>query len=197
MSGKNELIKLIQKHDGIITAKLVDENHIHREYLKALVQDGVLQKVAGGVYISPDVWEDQMMILQLKKKHMVYSHETALYLHDLSDRDPLNYIVTVPHGYNPSRLKAQGLKVHTVKKELFDLGICYKKTTFGNMVKTYDKVRTICDIFRDKNNQDPSLFSDAIKRYLTEKDKDLNKLIKYAELFRVKNILKPYLEIIL
>jgi len=197
MSSMEELKELIKKYDGVITTKLVEKNNIHREYLRGLVRNGDLERVAHGVYITPELWEDQMMILQLRKSKMIYSHETALYLHDLTDRDPIDYVVTVPNGYNPTRLKKEGLKVHTVKRELFELGMCYIETTFGNKVKTYDMERTICDILRDRNNQDPSVVNDAIKRYLSRKGKDLNKLMKYAGLLRVENVLRPYLEVLL
>ena len=197
MTGAKQLKMLIEKYDGVITTKLVEENGIHREYLRELVSNGDLERVAQGVYISPEIWEDQLMILQLKKKKMIYSHETALFLHDLTDRDPIQYVVTVPNGYNPTRMKNEGLIVHTVKRELFLLGKCLKETNFGYKVKTYDMERTICDILRDRNNQDPSIVKSAIKRYLSRKDKDLNKLMKYAELLRVESVLRPYLEVII
>ena len=57
--------------------------------------------------------------------------------------------------------------------------------------------RTICDILRDRNNQDPAVVNDSIKRYLNKKDKDLNKLMKYAGLLRVENVIRPYLEVLL
>lgn len=195
MSKKVELKVLIKKYNGVITTKVAEENNIHREYLRELVQERYLERVAHGVYITPDIWEDQMMILQLRKSKMIYSHESALYLHDFTDRDPVKYVVTVPQGYNPSRLKKEGLIVHTIKRELFELGVCYKETAFGHKVKIYDIERTICDILRDRNNQDPSIVNDAIKRYLRKKDKDLNKLMKYAGLLRVENIIRPYLEV--
>ena len=193
--GTELLREIIERYDGVITTKLAQEHNIHREYLRELVRDGDLERVAYGIYITPDVWEDQLMILQLRRSKMIYSHETALYLHDLTDRDPVQYVVTVPNGYNPTRLKKEGLIVHTVKKELFELGICKKETTFGYKVRTYDMERAVCDILRDRNNQDPAVVSDAIKRYLNRKDKDLNKLMKYARLLRVENVLRPYLEV--
>jgi predicted transcriptional regulator of viral defense system len=134
-----------------------------------------------------------MLILQLKNTKMIYSHESALLLHDLTDRVPFHNVVTVPYGYNPTWLKEKGLLVHTVKKDLIDVGVCNKETFFGNEVKTYDMERTICDILKDRNNQDIEIVLDALKRYFRRKDKDLNKLIKYAEILRVKNILMPYL----
>ena len=197
MTSIEKLKILIKKHDGVITTKLAGENNIHREYLSELIRLGDIERVGHGIYITPDVWEDGLMINQLRRSRMIYSHETALYLHDLTDRDPVQYVVTVPHGYNPTRLKNEGLVVHTVKKELFKLGVCTKKTIFGNKVKTYDMERTICDILRDRNNQDSAVVNDSIKRYLNKKDKDLNKLMKYARLLRVENVIRHYLEVLL
>lgn len=197
MTGVEELKKVIEKHDGVVTTKLVEKYGIHREYLRKMVKKGELERVSHGVYITPEIWEDQMMILQLKKRKIIYSHETALFLHDLTDRDPIQYVVTVPYGYNPSRLKDEGLIVHSVKKELYLLGKITKETSFKHEVRTYDIERTICDILRDRNNQDPNVVNEAIKRYLHRKEKDLNKLMKYAKLLRIEKVLRPYLEVII
>lgn len=197
MSNIRALEKLIEKHGGVITSKVVDDNNIHREYLRELVRQGKLERVAYGIYITPDAWEDKMLVHQLRRKKMIYSHGTALYLHDLTDREPLLYSVTVPDGYNTQILKREGLIVHVVKVELFKLGACDAKTVFGNTVTSYDPERTICDLIRDRNNQDPTIISDALKRYVTKKDKDLNKLINFAEKFRVKKIINTYLEVLI
>jgi len=177
MSNAKTLEKLIKSSGGVITAKLAEENNIHREYLSELTRAGKLERVAYGVYITPDVWEDKMLIHQLRKKKMIYSHETALFLNDLTDRESLAYSVTVPYGYNDSRLKKEGfyndsrlkkegLIVHTVKQELFELGATTKQTTFGNDVRVYDPERSICDLIRDRNNQDQAIITDALKRYV-------------------------------
>jgi len=82
MSSAEELKALKEKHDGVITTNVVEENNIHREYLRKLVKSGELERVSHGVYITPETWEDRMMILQLRKNKMIYSHETALYVHN-------------------------------------------------------------------------------------------------------------------
>jgi|SRR5690554_1090499 len=197
MTGVKRLKKLIHEHGGIMTTSIAEENNIHREYLNSLVKDGELERVSRGIYITPEVWEDRLLINQLKRTKMIYSHETALYLHDLTDRDPLKYVVTVPQGYNPSKLKEEKFIIHTTKKEWFELGVCTKKTIFGNEVKTYDMERTICDILRDRNNQDPAIINDAIKRYFSRKDKNLNKLMKYAKELRIETVLRTYSEVLL
>jgi predicted transcriptional regulator of viral defense system len=197
MTGAEKLEVLMKSSKGVITAKLADAHDIHREYLSEFVRLGKLERIAHGIYITPDVWEDKMLIHQLRKEKMIYSHETALFMNDLTDRDPVAYSVTVPTGYNTSKLNKDGLIVHTIKKELFDLGICTKQTTFGNDIRTYSMERSICDILRDRNNQDAAVVSDALKRYARRPDKDLNMIMKYANLFRVEKILRNYLEVLL
>ena len=197
MTGMEKLEALIKSSNGVITTKLADNHDIHREYLSEFVRQGKLERIAHGIYITPEVWEDKMLIFQLRKSKMVYSHETALFLNDLTDRDPVSYCVTVPTGYNTSKLKQDGLIVHTIKKELLDLGICTKQTSFRNDIRTYDMERTICDMLRDRKNQDIAVVSDALKRYARRSDKDLNKLMKYADVLRIEKVLRSYLEVLL
>ena len=197
MLPTNKLNDIINKYNGIITTNLVEQKGIHREYLNSLVKAGEIERVSHGVYISPDVWEDMLYINQLKREKMIYSHETALYLHDLTDRDPLHYIVTVPQGYNSSKLKEEGFRVYSIKKEWFDLGIITKETVFGNEVRTYDMERTICDILRARNKIDATIIGESLKRYFSRKDKDLNKLMKYAKELKIQNILRTYMEVLL
>ena len=68
------------------------------------VKERGLEQAAHGVYVSPDTWTDAMYILHLRCGQAVFSHETALFFHDLTDREPLKYTITVRTGYNPSRL---------------------------------------------------------------------------------------------
>lgn len=197
MTGIDMLDTLLKSSKGVITAKTAEAHGVHREYLSEFTRQGKLERISHGIYITPEVWEDKMLILQLRKDKMIYSHETALFLNDLSDRDPVAYSVTVPAGYHTSKLKQEGLIVHTVKKELLDLGLCTKQSTFGNNIRTYDMERSICDIIRDRSNQDAAVVSDALKRYVRKQDKNLSQLMKYAGLLRVEKILRGYLEVLL
>ena len=111
----------------------------------------------------------------------------ALFFHDLTDREPNPYSITVKTGYNPASLQADGIKVYTIKKELHDVGIITMNTPFGNPVPVYDMERTICDLIRSRSGIEMQTFQDALKQYAKRKDKDLRKLMRYAQMFRVEN----------
>jgi len=195
--SKEKLQKLIKKQNGYVTTQDAMYEGIHREYLTMFVEEEKLIRTSPGVYQSPSSWEDKLYNYQQKKKRMIYSHETALYLHGLTDRDPIQYAVTLPTGYNTSQIKQTDLVTHTIKSSLFELGKITMKTEFGNDITVYDKERTICDIIRSRSRIEKQIFNDGLKRYLNDTSKDLNKLHKYAKQMSIETILRNYMEILI
>ncbi|NMD70150.1 abortive phage infection protein [Bacillus sp. DNRA2] len=197
MSYREQLESLIADNNGIVITHEVEHHGIPRHYLTLLLREGKLERVSNGIYVTPDTFEDEMYILQMKKTKVVFSHETALFLHDLTDRDPLEWSVTVPSGYNATKLRDAGMSVYTVKKTLHSMGTTEVKTLFGRKVTAYNRERTICDIVRNRNNMDVAILNDALKRYVGSKDKNVSLLMEYAKELRVQKILRNYLEILL
>ncbi|MCD7785769.1 MAG: hypothetical protein LUH18_09425 [Oscillospiraceae bacterium] len=70
------------------------------------------------------------------------------------------------------------------------------KTNMGNEVAVYDRERTICDIVRYHDDMDSQTFQTAMKEYMRSKDRELNKLMKYAALFRIEKEMKNYVEVL-
>jgi predicted transcriptional regulator of viral defense system len=192
-----ELQSIIKQNGGIVTTAQANAAGISNERLRLLVKSGDLERANFGIYILPDELTDKMYIAQLRRPKTIYSHETALFLHDLTDRDPINYTVTVPTGYNASRLRADGFIVFTIKRELHVIGASKLMTMFGNSVAVYDLERTICDCLRNRNQLDIAIVADAIKRYARRKDKNLNTLMQMAETFQVTKLLRNYMEVLL
>ncbi len=197
MTQFEKLDSLMNEYGGTIQTFQVLNNGISKTVFYGYVKERGLEQAAHGVYVSPDSWTDTMYILHLRCEQAVFSHETALFFHDLTDREPLKYAVTVRTGYNPSRLQEEGFKVYTIKKELHEAGITTMQTSFGHAVPVYDMERTICDLLRSRKNIEIQVFQDALKRYVGRTDKNLRMLMKYAAMFHVENILRPYLEVLL
>jgi len=193
----NNLQSILTQNSGTVTTAQANDVGISNERLRLLVKAGKLERASFGVYISPQEFADKMYITQLRRQRIIYSHETALFLHDLTDRDPINNTVTVPTGYNATRLREDGLEVFTIKRELHKIGVTQIQTMFGNEVTAYDLERTICDCLRSRNQMDIAVVTDAVKRYVRRRDKNLNALMQMAETFRVAKLLRNYLEVLL
>lgn len=197
MAMPNELQSVLKQNGGMVTTAQANEVGVSNERLRLLVHSGDLERVTTGIYVLPDEFTDKMFIVQLRRPKIIYSHETALFLHELTDRDPISYMVTVPTGYNPTRLREDGFTVFTIKRELHEIGVTKLTTMFGNSVTVYDMERTICDCLRSRNNLDIAVVTDALKRYVKRKDKNLNKLMQMAETFKVTKLLRGYMEVLL
>jgi predicted transcriptional regulator of viral defense system len=197
MTNYERLDKLLAQHHGMVKTAQALEAGVSKPTFYAYARARELEQVAHGVFVSPDSWTDGMYLLHLRCGQAVFSHETALFFHDLTDREPTQYAVTVRTGYNPTRLKADGIQVYTVKKELHDIGITTMQTPFGHPVPVYDQERTICDLIRSRSAVEAQTFQTALKQYAQRRDKNLRRLMQYAALFRVERILRQYLEVLL
>ena len=197
MSQFQQLDQLMERQDGMLRTGQVLAAGISKPVFYQFVQSRGLEQAAHGIYLSKDAWVDAMYLLHLRCPQAVFSHETALFFHDLTDREPSPYSITVKTGYNPASLQADGIKVYTIKKELHDVGIVTMNTPFGNPVPVYDMERTICDLIRSRSGIETQTFQDALKQYAKRKDKNLRNLMRYAQMFRVEKLLRQYLEVLL
>ena len=152
MSKYDLMNNLIEENNGYIFTEQVEKAGISRAYLGQFVRENSLERVAKGVYISQDTWEDELYVLQLCYPRIIFSGETALYLHVLIDREYSKIHVTVPPKYNQTRLREKGVIVHQEKLDTYELGVENVKTNFGNTVKAYNKERCICDAIKNREN---------------------------------------------
>ena len=125
--------------------------------------------------------------MQRKYGRGIYSHDTALYLLGYSDRTPAKYTMTFPKGYNAPSLKQENLIIKRVVPENYEFGQIQIKSPSGNPIRVYDLERTLCDILRGSGS-DIQIVSEAMKRYAASKDKNIHKLMKYADQLRVKPV---------
>jgi predicted transcriptional regulator of viral defense system len=193
----DRLKSLLKKKNGIITVAEANAVGISNVHLWLLAKSGTLERAAYGIYTSPEILPDTMYILQQQRSKLIYSHETALFLHNLTDRDPINYSVTVPTGYNAKNLKKDGVTVFFLKSDLYKKNIVTMETVFGHNVSAYGLERTICDCIRSRNQMDIAVVTQALKQYSTRKDKNLNLLMRIAGEFEITKILRGYMEVLL
>ena len=177
MTAYEQLDLLFKQNNGIIKTAQVIENGITKSTFYAYAKQRGVEQAAHGIYVSPDAWTDAMYLLHLRCAQAVFSHESALFFHDLTDREPNPYSITVKTGYNPASLQADGIKVYTIKKELHDVGIV--------------------TMIRSRSGIEMQTFQDALKQYAKRKEKDLRKLMRYAQMFHVEKLLRQYLEVLL
>ena len=197
LSPMERIREIIKRQNGSLYTSDLSKLGIPRTYLSILLDSGEIQKISRAVYASPNSIVDEMAIIQTRFKAAIFSHETALYFLGLTDRTPLNYSVTVPSSYNATSLKVCGAKVYFIKRELYLLGIININSSHGNILRTYNLERTICDVIRNRKQMDIQFINEALKKYVNHKDRNIDQLYYYAEKFRVQKLIRNTIEVLL
>lgn len=192
------ILELFQKNNGILQASEVRKLGIDNKVLQRMVVAGDIERIGRGLYLDANYMNDEYLIAQYRCKKGVFSHETALFFHDLSDRTPFQLMLTIPSGYNTGILKDKDkYKFFYCKKDLYNIGITRVETPYGNEVSVYDEERTICDCLKKKDKLDSDLVLTAVKRYMKGQGSDYAKLLEYAEIFKIRDKVKQYMEVLI
>lgn len=197
MTKYDDVIALAKNNNGTVTTALLKENGIARQYLKNMVDSGQLERVARGVYVLPEVWGDEFITLQSQFKKGVFSKESALFLHDLTDRTPMFYSMTFPDNYNLTRAKNDGIIANRAKEPFYSLGIMEAQTPAGNFVRSYSAEKTLCDILRPRSNVEVGVTSEAFKSYASKSNKNIPLLSDYSKQLKVEEKVGLYLDVLL
>ena len=197
MDKENEILKIIENNNGIITTKEIVKTGINRIFLTRLVNKGKIEKVKNGLYVLPNTWGDEYFNL-IYGNNAIYSHETALYFLNLCEAVPNIYHITVKRGYNGSLKNYSNVKLHFVKSTVFELGKTIIKSPQGQDISCYNAERCICDLLKNNDDQDLETIKYAITEYLSNKnERNLPLLMEYAKKFNVEDIISKYLEVLM
>ncbi len=191
------LLEVVSKANGYITPGQAASAGIPRRRFAKAVAEGELVQVDRGLYALPDVWEDPYLVAQHRFSRGVFSDDTALYLHGLTDRAPFSLTMTFPRAYNAAGAREAGITCRTCADDMLELGLCELKTPNGNTVRAYDLERTLCDIVRGQKVVDIQLVTPAMQAYARKSDRDPAKLMRYAKALGVEKKIRTYLEVLL
>ena len=127
MNYTKKLLKLINKNGGTVTSAQVTNANIPQTYLSLMKEKGTLIRIKRGFYMLPDTFEDEMYVLSRSYPKGVFSHGTALYIHGMTDRTPIQYEMSFPRGYHFKK-NEDNLKIRYLMKDVFEFGIENKKS---------------------------------------------------------------------
>ena len=196
MDMVEKVYSLLKERNGYLTTKEALENDINNKTMQRMADRGLIERVAHGLYVGMDIFPDRFYIAQFRCPKGVFSNETALFLHNLSDRDPLKLMITIPSGWNTKLLTDDNIVFFYSSPKKIELGVCETKTPSGMKVKVYDIEKTLCDCIKNIDKLDRDLVITALKRYVKNKNRDNAKLLEYATTLKIRDIVYRYLEVL-
>jgi hypothetical protein len=114
--------------------------------------------------------------------------ETALFYYGMLNKRPDIWRIAIDKNTSKGRfhLEYPWVFPYYTEPEVLELGIseveiCNKK------MKIYSKERLICDVLKYREKMDAKDFRKAIFTYIEDENKDIDKLLEYAEIRKVRN----------
>lgn len=198
MRGKwEQLVAAIRRHGNAVSTAQAESAGISRALLAYYAARGSVVRVRHGVYALPDDLRDEMAETLRVASHAVLSHETALFLHGLTNRTPFRLMLTIPSDTSlPASLKG-AVRCFYVSPRLHRLGMTTAINNLGHGVRCYDAERTICDLLRSRSRCDEETVISALKNYAAGGSINAPLLADYADKLGVMKTLKPYMEVLL
>lgn len=195
---REQIREISFKNKGYLSTKEVVDKGINRYYINLLESVGAISKVKNGLYKWVDY--DFQYNFELVDAFKIVSNgvlclTSALAYYDLTTYNSWQYEIAIERSKKITLPDYPPIKLIYFSIKQLELGIT-EVDMDGHPVRIYDKEKTICDCIRYRNKIGIDIVKEGITEYLKRKDKDLNKLMKYAEACRVQKILKEYLEVL-
>lgn len=190
----NEKLKnFLKAHNGYISTKEFESLGLSRVQIPKFIENGIIRKVAYGLYIDNNLIEDEFFILQKRYSKIVFSYNTAAYLLNLSDRAPYEIDVTTIKNHKIR----EKLEVHYVTEDKFNIGIIEIQSPYSNPIKIYNAERCICDILKNPDSVDLEVYNKIVNNYFKQRNKDLSKLEEYSKIFNVHEKFEHIMEVLI
>ena len=193
-----EAASVIEKDRLIISVDELKEKGLSLYKINRLVDQGMLKKLNKKFYqnIAYEGEESDFYYAYAYVPAGVVCLMSAAVYYDLSIYRPDAVDVAIARKAKVSTLPDwPEINLHYYTDERFELGI--KQMTEGkNCFRIYDIEKTVVDIvyYRDKVGIEET--KEVLTNYLRRKDRNLNRLIRYAELMKCGDVMKQYLEVL-
>ena len=193
MDNKEKIIEFLKVNHGYITTSDFLNLKIKKPTIQNFIKQGIIEKVSYGLYMDSTLLKDEYFILQRKYPSAIFSHNTALYILNLTNRTPMELEITVPRN---KRVRGEYI-VHHVTKNYYDIGIVDAVSPHNNPIKIYNAERCICDILRTEEVFDLELQNRILDYYFNSRDKDIDRLLEYAEIFNIYDKVNTIVEVMM
>ena len=193
MSNEKKVIEFLNNNHGYITTAEFLALGINKPLIQKFINEGLIEKVSYGLYMDNSILKDEYYILQKKYPLAIFSYNTALYILNLTNRTPTQIDITVPRDK-----KVRGnYNIHRVSKKYYNIGIIEAESPNGNPIKIYNAERCICDMLRTEGEFDLELQNRVLDYYFSSKDKNIELLLEYAEIFNIYEKVNTIVEVMM
>ena len=191
----DKVLELVRKV-GVLRPRDLDPYDIPRTYLSRLCAAGKLQRIARGLYVLPNsgISEHHSLVEACKRVPKgVVCLLSALRFHELTTQAPFEVWLAIGEKAWRPRIEHPPLRIVRFSQTTLNTGV-EEHQIEGVTVHVYTPAKTVADCFKYRNKIGLDVAIEALKECLRSRLSTVDDLWHYADICRVKNVMRPYLE---
>ncbi len=196
MANHDQYILDLARKQGLIRPCNLIAQGLSRVALSRLVHLGLLSRVGRGLYGTPNrpVSEHGSLAeIACKYPQAIVCLLSALRLHDLTTQSPFEVWLAIPNKARAPKMDYPPLRIMRFSGAGLIEGIEDHQID-GVTVRVTNVARTVVDCFKFRNKVGLDVALEALKEAWQGKRVNMDELWHYANLCRVSNVMRPYME---
>lgn len=194
LENTHPVLELTRAKGLVRTGELAREG-IAGEKLQQLLRSGSLVRVSRGLYGAPDralTEEDQLAQLAIRYPNLVFCLLTALKIHGLTTQAPHEVWIAISNKGRAPSVTYPPLRLFRYN----DPGLCIEQKSIDGVIyiPVTSVAKTIADCFKFRNKIGLDVALEALRDAWRQKKVAMDELWEAAQLCRVANVMRPYLE---
>jgi predicted transcriptional regulator of viral defense system len=194
MARLDDVQALLGQH-STLTAELLRQHGIHRSWIAQLVNQGVLVRVARGIYAAADAENvgphHNLAVATQRVPAGVICLLSALRFHDIGTQLPAEVWMGLPRG---TRIPADPT-IHTVhySPTSFDAGVEHHRIENSD-VRIYSPAKTVADCFKYRSQIGLEAAIEALRETVRSRKATVAEIHAFADICRIRTVITPYLQ---
>lgn len=190
--------RIFRKHGGILRAGQAIHSGIHPRVLYAMRDAGVIERLGRGLYRLaelPPFGDADLVTVSLRVPRGVVCLISALAYHELTSHVPHEIYLALERGRERPRIEYPPVRVFWFSPRMFREGVESHEID-GVWIRVYSPEKTLADCFKYRNKIGLDVALEALRRYQEGRNVNWDKVLNFARLCRVENVMRPYLEVL-
>ena len=191
-----EKITRLADRQKMLRSRDLAQHRISRTALARMEARGEIERLGRGLYALPGAsgtLHQSLVEVAKRVPKAVACLLTALRFHELTTQAPFEVWIALPRGAWRPRLEYPQLRVLRFSGASLMEGI-ETHVIQGVPVKVYNPAKTVADCFKYRNKFGLDVALEALRECWREKKATIDELNRYADVCRVRNVMRPYLE---
>lgn len=174
--------ELMDRHGGIVKTSQLKTLGLDYRKIQYFVDCGLIERIKNGYYTMDYREKQEEELIAALFSDCVLSMESALYCYHYIKEKPYKWTIAVDKNTSKSRFQLEYpfVQPYYTEPDVLQMGV--EKIAFGSsQMSIYSKERLICDVLKYEERMEREDLQHALRAYLTDERKDVEKLLYYAK----------------